>query len=306
MPEFLTDLKRTHDGGSLRASDAGKRVVLFGWVASRRDHGGLVFIDLRDRAGITQVAFEPDQGAAAFALAGELRNEFCIGVTGTVAERGGKKNPNLATGEIEIKADALTIFSRAETPPFEISDQTLAGESVRLKHRYPRSAAPRAAEELPRALDDLPDGAAPPVEQRLRRDRDAVHGEVHAGRRAQLPRAVAPQPGAVLRARRVAADLQAALHVLRLRSLFPDRPLFPRRGSPPRPPAGVHADRHRDELRRRRRCPGHHRGAHGGPLEGRPRHRPAVAPAPAHVRRGRRQVRLRQARPALRPGSLRP
>ncbi len=136
MPEFLTDLKRSHDCGALRASDAGKHVVLFGWVASRRDHGGLVFIDLRDRAGITQVAFEPDQGAAAFALAGELRHEFCIGISGTVAERGGKKNPNLATGEIEIKADALTIFSRAETPPFEITDQTLAGESVRLKHRY--------------------------------------------------------------------------------------------------------------------------------------------------------------------------
>jgi aspartyl-tRNA synthetase len=135
MPEFLTDLKRTHDCGALRAGDAGKRVVLFGWVASRRDHGGLVFIDLRDRAGITQVAFEPDQ-AEPFALAGELRHEFCVGVAGKVVERGGKKNPNLATGEIEIKAEQLTIFSRAETPPFEINDQTLAGESVRLKHRY--------------------------------------------------------------------------------------------------------------------------------------------------------------------------
>ena len=101
MPEFLTDLKRSHDCGALRAADAGKRVVLFGWVASRRDHGGLVFIDLRDRAGITQVAFEPDQGEA-FAVAGELRHEFCVGVTGAVVERGGKKNPNLATGEIEI------------------------------------------------------------------------------------------------------------------------------------------------------------------------------------------------------------
>jgi aspartyl-tRNA synthetase len=135
MSEFLTDLKRSHDCGALRAADAGKRVVLFGWVASRRDHGGLVFIDLRDRAGLTQVAFEPDQ-AEAFALAGELRHEFCVGVTGTVVERGGKKNPNLATGEIEVKADKLTIFSRSETPPFEITDQTLAGESVRLKHRY--------------------------------------------------------------------------------------------------------------------------------------------------------------------------
>ncbi|HVX94522.1 MAG TPA: aspartate--tRNA ligase [Polyangia bacterium] len=135
MSEFLTDLKRSHDCGALRASDAGKRVVLFGWVASRRDHGGLVFIDLRDRAGLTQIAFEPDH-AEAFALAGELRNEFCVGVSGVVVERGGKKNPNLATGEIEIKADKLTIFSRSETPPFEVNDQTLAGESVRLKHRY--------------------------------------------------------------------------------------------------------------------------------------------------------------------------
>jgi aspartyl-tRNA synthetase len=135
MPEFLTDLKRTHDCGALRAGDAGKRVVLFGWVATRRDHGDLVFVDLRDRAGLTQVSFEPDQ-AEAFALAGELRSEFCIGVSGKVVERGGKKNPNLATGEIEVKADKLTIFSRAETPPFEINDQTLAGEAVRLKHRY--------------------------------------------------------------------------------------------------------------------------------------------------------------------------
>jgi aspartyl-tRNA synthetase len=136
MPEFLTDLKRTHDCGALRASDAGKRAVLFGWVHARRDHGGCVFIDLRDRGGVTQVVFEPGVAAEAHATAGELRGEFCVGVAGTVAERGGHKNPNLATGDIEVKADALTIFSRAETPPFEITDDTAAGESVRLKHRY--------------------------------------------------------------------------------------------------------------------------------------------------------------------------
>ena len=73
MSEFLTDLKRTHDCGALRASDAGKRVVLFGWVAARRDHGGCVFIDLRDRGGITQIVFEPGTGAEAHTLAGELR-----------------------------------------------------------------------------------------------------------------------------------------------------------------------------------------------------------------------------------------
>jgi aspartyl-tRNA synthetase len=136
MSEFLIDLKRTHDCGGLRGSDAGTRAVLFGWVAARRDHGGCVFIDLRDRGGLTQVVFEPGTNAEAHGLAGELRGEFCVGVAGVVVERGGHKNPNLPTGEIEVKADALTIFSRAETPPFEIVDDTAAGETVRLKHRY--------------------------------------------------------------------------------------------------------------------------------------------------------------------------
>jgi aspartyl-tRNA synthetase len=136
MSEFLTDLKRTHDCGTLRARDAGSRVVLYGWVAARRDHGGCVFIDLRDRGGLTQVVFEPHVDATAHALAGELRSEFCIGVTGTVQERGGHRNPNLATGEVEVKADRLTIFSRSDTPPFEVADASSAHETIRLKHRY--------------------------------------------------------------------------------------------------------------------------------------------------------------------------
>src|SRR6266478_6219129 len=127
MAEFLTDHKRTHNCGALRAADAGRSVILFGWVAARRDHGGCVFIDLRDRAGITQVVFEPQIDSKAHQGAGELRGEYCIGITGVVVERGGHKNPNLPTGEIEVKADALTIFSTPETPPFEISDSTLGG-----------------------------------------------------------------------------------------------------------------------------------------------------------------------------------
>jgi aspartyl-tRNA synthetase len=134
-PEFLTDLKRTHDCGALRAPDAGRAVVLFGWVSARRDHGGCVFIDLRDRGGLTQVVFEPQANSDAHALAGELRNEFCIGISGTVQERGGHRNPNLATGDIEIRADRLTVFSRSDTPPFEIGDDA-ANETIRLKHRY--------------------------------------------------------------------------------------------------------------------------------------------------------------------------
>jgi aspartyl-tRNA synthetase len=134
-PEFLKELKRTHDCGSLRAADVGQKVVLFGWVSSRRDHGGCVFVDLRDRGGFTQVVFEPSLNKEAFDLAGELRSEFCIGVTGTVVDRGAGRNPKIPTGEIEVHCDRLTIFSRSETPPFELSDETTTHESLRLKHR---------------------------------------------------------------------------------------------------------------------------------------------------------------------------
>ena len=135
MSAFLTELKRTHNCAALRASDAGATVVLYGWVASRRDHGGCVFIDLRDREGVTQLVFEPTIDQETHNLAGELRNEFCIAVRGTVAARDGANNPRLATGEIEVKCDKLEIFSRAETPPFEIEDGIKTGENTRLKYR---------------------------------------------------------------------------------------------------------------------------------------------------------------------------
>src|SRR5215207_1648718 len=134
-PEFLKQLKRTHDCGALRAADVGQKVVLFGWVSSRRDHGGCVFVDLRDRGGFTQIVFEPSVNAEAHTLAGELRSEFCIGVTGTVVDRGAGRNPKIPTGEIEVHCDRLTIFSRSETPPFELGDETNTHESLRLKHR---------------------------------------------------------------------------------------------------------------------------------------------------------------------------
>src|SRR3954467_7143993 len=109
MSEFLVDLKRSHDCGALRSSDTGKEVVLFGWVSARRDHGGCVFIDLRDRGGLTQGGFEPPTNADAHTRAGELRREFCIGVSGVVRERGTHKNPKMDTGDIEVAADELTI-----------------------------------------------------------------------------------------------------------------------------------------------------------------------------------------------------
>src|SRR5689334_5028379 len=136
MSAFLTDLKKTHSCGELRKEHVGGKAVLMGWVWNRRDHGGCVFIDLRDREGITQVVFRPEVSADAHALAGELRSEFCIGVTGTVDARGANVNPKLGTGDVELTADRLEIFSRADTPPFPIEDGIDTNETLRLKHRY--------------------------------------------------------------------------------------------------------------------------------------------------------------------------
>jgi len=136
MSEFLSKYRKTHSCGALRASDVGSRANLVGWVDTRRDHGGCVFVDLRDRDGITQVVFDPTVDEAAHALAGDLRSEFCIGISGEVISRGANVNSKIPTGEIELKADTLELFSRAETPPFPIADQLDTNEALRLKYRY--------------------------------------------------------------------------------------------------------------------------------------------------------------------------
>jgi aspartyl-tRNA synthetase len=135
-PRFIADLKRTHSCGALGGDDVGKTVVLFGWVQNRRDHGGCVFIDLRDREGLTQVVFEPELSPDAHRLAGELRHEFVLGIRGTVHSRGSQINPKMKTGAIEVKATDLEIFNRSETPPFEIADALDTAEEKRLAHRY--------------------------------------------------------------------------------------------------------------------------------------------------------------------------
>jgi aspartyl-tRNA synthetase len=142
MARFIDELKRTHHSGELRASDEGKAVVLFGWVASYRDHGGCVFVDLRDREGITQLVFDPDLSGhgefpkAAYALAQTLRSEWVIGVRGVVVGRGANKNARLPTGDIEVRAVELSVFNKAETPPFEILDSIETSEEKRLQFRY--------------------------------------------------------------------------------------------------------------------------------------------------------------------------
>jgi aspartyl-tRNA synthetase len=142
MARFIDELKRTHDCGELRASDENKVVVLFGWVANYRDHGGCVFIDLRDREGVTQLVFDPELGGhgdgprAAHDLARALRGEWVIGVRGVVKSRGTNKNPKLPTGDIEVQGVELGVFNKSETPPFEIADSIDTGEEKRLEHRY--------------------------------------------------------------------------------------------------------------------------------------------------------------------------
>jgi aspartyl-tRNA synthetase len=135
--DFLGDLQRTHMCGELRASSAGSRVTLMGWVNRRRDLGGLIFVDVRDRSGITQIVFDPQRNPEVHAKAGELRNEYVIAVTGAVAPRDAKTiNRNLPTGEIEVIADELRLLNTSDTPPFSPADATLPNEEVRLKYRY--------------------------------------------------------------------------------------------------------------------------------------------------------------------------
>jgi len=130
-------LKRTHNCGQLRLADAGKKVVLAGWVQSYRDHGNLVFIDLRDKAGITQLVFNPDTQPQAHSLARTVRCEWVIAARGTVQPRSeGMENPKLATGQIEVAVEQLEILNVSKTPPFEIDNAEKTSEKLRLTHRY--------------------------------------------------------------------------------------------------------------------------------------------------------------------------
>ena len=147
MLDFLGELKRTHRCGDLRAPDEGKPVVLMGWVHRRRDHGQLIFIDLRDRAGLVQVVFHKDRAAEAHAKAESLRAEFVAAIEGRVARRE-KPNPELPTGEIEIIATRLLILNTAQTPPFTVEDDTTAVEETRLRYRYLDLRRPRLARNI--------------------------------------------------------------------------------------------------------------------------------------------------------------
>lgn len=133
----MSNLKRNHYCGTLAKADNEKEVVLCGWVAKRRDHGGLIFIDLRDRSGIVQVVVDPDHAGEDFAKAEAIRSEYVIKLHGVVRLRSEETiNPNLATGEVEVVAKELEVLNSAKTPPFYIQDGIDVDENLRLKYRY--------------------------------------------------------------------------------------------------------------------------------------------------------------------------
>ncbi|MBP7766069.1 MAG: aspartate--tRNA ligase [Deltaproteobacteria bacterium] len=136
MSQFITKEKRTHYCGQVGLSDEGREVVLFGWAQRRRDHGGVIFVDLRDREGVVQIVFNPEAGESVHGEAHKIRNEYVLAVKGKVRRRpAGMENPNLATGQVEVVISELEILNESKTPPFSFDEEDIS-ENVRLKYRY--------------------------------------------------------------------------------------------------------------------------------------------------------------------------
>ena len=149
MSDFITVNKRTHYCGNLRPSDAGKEVVLMGWVHRRRDHGGVIFVDLRDREGLAQVVFNPEVSPETHQEAHRIRSEFVLAVKGKVRPRPeGMVNPDLKTGGIEVMVDELEIFNESKTPPFVLDVDMDISENIRLKYRYLDLRRPKIQQNL--------------------------------------------------------------------------------------------------------------------------------------------------------------
>ena len=137
MAETMKGLKRIHRCGELSSANIGETVTVMGWVQKQRNKGGIIFVDLRDRAGILQVIFEEsDCGSENFEKASKLRSEFVVAVVGRVEKRAAASNENLATGDIEVRAEQIRILSEAETPPFPVEADNKTKEDLRLKYRY--------------------------------------------------------------------------------------------------------------------------------------------------------------------------
>ena len=235
---------RSHYCGQVNESLIGKEVAVAGWVHRRRDHGGVIFVDLRDREGLLQIVFDPD-AKDVFANAERLRGEFCVRIRGLVRARpAGTANANLASGQVELLARELEILSRSETPPFHHDEVT--NEELRLKYRYldlrrdVMQQRLRLRHQVTRAMRTyLDEHGFVDIETPM-----LTKATPEGARDYLVPSRT--HPGPVLRAAAVAAALQAAADDERLRSLLSDRALLPRRGPARRAPAGVHAARYRD------------------------------------------------------------
>ncbi|MEN8200557.1 MAG: aspartate--tRNA ligase, partial [Thermodesulfobacteriota bacterium] len=147
--ESMGNLVRTHSCNDLTIADAGKEIILMGWVLRRRDHGGVIFIDLRDRKGLTQIVFNPEVNPEVHAKAHSLRSEWVIAVRGKVAARlEGMANAKLDTGEIEVFIDELRILNTSETPPFPLDEESEVSDNIRLQYRYMDMRRPEMAAKL--------------------------------------------------------------------------------------------------------------------------------------------------------------
>ena len=201
--------KRTGMCGSFTAGNIGEKAVINGWVAKRRNLGGLVFCDIRDKTGIVQVVFDENVPKALFEKADSLRSEYVVGVKGTVRRRE-SVNPDIPTGDVEILAEDMVVYATSETPPIYVKDDDKVDDNLRLKYRYLDLRKPSMQQNLTfrhkvtKLTRDFFDA------QGFTEGGDADADQAHAGRSTGLSGAQQGQPRQLLCAAAVAADVQAA------------------------------------------------------------------------------------------------
>jgi aspartyl-tRNA synthetase len=245
---------RTHSCGQLRETDVGARVRLSGWVHRKRDHGGVLFVDLRDHYGLTQIVARAN--SEPLGVLEHLRAESVVTIEGEVVSRGPEAtNPNLATGAIEVVADSVTVQSSAEELPLPVAGEADYPEEIRLRYRYLDLRRERLHANILLRSQVIASIRRRMIDQGFTEFQTPIlTASSPEGARDYLVPEPRP-PRQVLRAPAGAADVQAADHGRRLRPLFPDRALLPRRGRPRRPLARrILPARFRDELRHPGRC----------------------------------------------------
>ena len=250
-------MKRTHHCNELRPANIGQTVILSGWVHSRRDLGGLIFIDVRDREGRTQTVFDPSELARdLFERASALRSECVVNITGKVRKRPpGTNNPKIPTGEIEVAATALEVLNMAEVLPFPVDDPEIAAkvnEELRLQYRYLDLRRPEMARNL-RLRSKVATATRNYLDEQgfLEVETPILFKSTPEGAREFL--GAKPQgAGQVLRPAAIATAIGADPYGGRRRTLFPTGPLLPGRGPARGPAVGVHAGGHRNVVHRAR------------------------------------------------------